>query len=68
MEIEVHGQAISPHRIELPQQIGQPTPNTSGRARRAIRPPLQKGWLKLASQRIDLVSPPKAKREVLSTL
>jgi hypothetical protein len=34
MEIEVHGQAINPHRIELPQQIGQPTPNTSGRVLR----------------------------------
>jgi len=36
MEIEIHGQAISPHRIELLQQIRQPTPNTSGRVRRAV--------------------------------
>jgi hypothetical protein len=38
MEIEVHGQAISPCRIELLQQIGQTTPNTSGRVVRA------EGW------------------------
>jgi hypothetical protein len=68
LEIKIHGQAISPHKIELLQQIGQPTPNTSGRARRAIKPPLQRGWLRLASQQVDLVSPPRAKKEMLSTL
>jgi len=68
VEIKVHGQAISPHKIELLQQIEQPTPNTSGRARRAIKPPLQRGWLRLASQRINLVSPPRTKKEMLSTL
>jgi hypothetical protein len=40
MEIEVHGQVINPHMIELLQQIGQSTPNTNGRLGRAIGPPL----------------------------
>jgi hypothetical protein len=63
MQIEVHGQAINPHKIKLSQQIGQPTPNTNGRVGGVVRPPLQMGQLKPASQRVDLVSPPRVDRE-----
>jgi hypothetical protein len=68
IKIEIQGQTINPHRIELSQQIGQPTPNTNGMVGRVVGPPLQMGWLKPTSQIVDLVSPPKAKREVISTL